>query len=212
MTKVPPFVSNTKDDLHCLQAAFMIVLKNFEPDMQISWNKWSDITGFEPDKGTWPLAGLVWFKERGYDVRHIEQFDFKAFAEKGEEYLRERYVGESGEWAIEHTNLPAEQQRAAQFSGFNLFDNRNPTINDIKTFIDKGYLVRVHVNARSLNGKSGYFGHAVIVYNYDKDGVILHDPGLPPIPSRKVAYADFERAWFDPEDGSAEMSAIKLAR
>jgi hypothetical protein len=207
----PPFVSNTEDDLHCLQAAFMIVLKHFEPNMHISWDEWSDITGFEPDKGTWPLAGLMWFKQRGYDVCHIEQFDFKAFGMRGAEYLKERFSGESGEWAVEHTNVPAEQQRAAQFSQLNLFDNRNPTINDIESFIDSGYLVRASVNARALNNKKGYAGHAVIVYAYDKDGITLHDPGLPAIPARKVAYPDFERAWFDPEDGSAEISALKLA-
>jgi hypothetical protein len=210
MTKEVPFISNTPDDLHCLQAAFMIILKYFKPDSNIEWGEWSKITGFEKDKGTWAIAGLAWFRDQGFDVKHIETFDFEAFISQGESYLKQRFPGETGDWAIKHTNIQAEQLRAKRLIGLDVFDNREPTINDIKRYIDEGYLIRAHVNSRQLNNKPGYFGHAVVVFEYDDEGLTLHDPGLPALPNRKVLYADFEKAWFDPDDGTAEMDAIRL--
>lgn len=210
MSKTIPFVANTDDDLHCLQAAFMSILRYFNPDANMDWDEWSRLTGFEKGKGTWPIAGLVWFHQQGFDVQHIESFDFNAFSAHGETYLRQRYPGETGEWAIEHTNIPAEQKRAQELSKLGIFENREPTLQDIKIAIDEGYLVRVHVNSRQLNNEAGYFGHAVVVFDYDNLGVTLHDPGLPAIPNRKVLFEDFERAWHNPDDGSAELSAIRL--
>lgn len=212
MAKDVPFVSNTDDDLHCVQAAFMIILKYFMPDTKMDWDEWSDLTGFEKDKGTWPIAGLAWFHEQGFGVKHIESFDFGALASRGENYLKERYPGEIGEWAIEHTNIAAEQARARRLTTVDIFEKREPTLHDIKAAIDEGYLVRAHVNAKRLNNEEGYFGHSVVVFDYDNYHVKLHDPGLPAMPNRTVSFKDFEAAWHNPDDGSAEMSAIRKER
>lgn len=210
MTKAIPFISNTKDELHCLQATFMMILKYFSPDTVIDWNEWSSITGFEEDKGTWPIAGLVWFKEHGYTVKHVEAFDFEQFVKRGEAYLQEKYPGEEGAYVLAHTNIKAEQQRTRQLLDKDICENRTPTLEDIKNYLDLGYLVRVHVNSRKLNGKPGYYGHAVVVFAYDKEGFTLHDPGPPAMPNRKLSFSKFKEAWADPNASAAEMSAIRL--
>lgn len=211
MTKDIGFIPNSDDDLHCLQASYWMIAKHFKPDLSIDWLEWSKITGFEKDKGTWPIAGLVWFYNHDFDVKHIETFNFEQFAADGEAYLKERYPGPTGEWAIKHTNVTAEQERAKELSEINgVFINREPTQEDIKLYLDDGYIVRAHVNSRQLNGKSGYIGHAVVVFDYNNEGFYIHDPGPPPIKNRYVHFQDFKKAWLSSDDGSAEMDAIKL--
>lgn len=211
MSKDVPFYPNTDDNLHCQQAAFMSILKYFRPDYETDWAAWDNITGFEKDKATWSLATLLWFHEHGFEVKHIEGFDFEAFAKDGQRYFEEQYAPEVLTYAISiaHTNFAAEQARANTISKLDIAIDRNPTLEDITQALDQGFLVRATVNSRALNNKEGYFGHAVTVIEYDDIGFTLHDPGLPPIPNRKLSFKDFASAWFD-KDRNAEMDAIKL--
>ena len=68
-----PFVSNTADDTHCLQSAYMSIAKYFDPNFSIPMDEWSELTGYEEGLGTWANAGLVWFKKHGYDVLHYAE-------------------------------------------------------------------------------------------------------------------------------------------
>lgn len=47
-----PFVSNTPDDTHCLQAAYMSIAQYFDANFSINMNDWSEITGYEEGLGT----------------------------------------------------------------------------------------------------------------------------------------------------------------
>jgi hypothetical protein len=204
------FVPNTDDDLHCLQSAYLMIIKFFDPDFKISWQQLDKATGFEKNKGTWSMAGLLWLKEKGFDVKHLTIFDYDKFATEGGDYLIEVYGEEVGDWSVKHSNLPLERQRAKRMKESGIVINKVPTRSDIKRYLDDGYLVKTLVNARKLNGKKGYFGHAVIIKGYDNKHFIIHDPGLPPLPNRKVKYEDFEAAWADPNDEAKELDAIKL--
>jgi hypothetical protein len=205
-----PFVANTEDDLHCLQAAFMMIVKFFMPDFEISEEDWDKITGFEESKGTYATAGLLWFLNNGFDAKEISLFDCKKFIKNGGDYLIELSGKEIGGWQIAHSNIPLEQERMKKILLSNAYELREPTITDIESYLDNGYLIRALVNSRRLNGKSGYFGHAVVVFGYNKKYLLIHDPGLPAQPNRKVSYSDFEAAWADPNKNNKEMDAIKL--
>lgn len=207
-----PFVSNTKDDLHCLQAAYWMILKFFKPEFEMDWDEWSKITGFEKNKGTWASAGLVWFNNNGFEVKHYELFDFEEFFKTGGDYLIKSTGAEIGNWQIKHSNIPLEQKRAIELVKSGLVEKREPSMEDVKNFLDNGYLLRVLVNSKRLNGKEGYFGHAVTVIGYNEDSIIFHDPGLPAIPKRKTSFSDFEAAWADPSKESKEFDAIRLKK
>ncbi len=206
-----PFVPNTKDDLHCLQSAYMMIVKYYKPDFEIDWDEWSKITGFEVGKGTWASAGVLWFNDNGFDVKHYEVFDYDEFFKRGGDYLIQTSGQDVGQWQIEHSNIPLEQKRAKQMIDKGLLVSKTPTIEDIKSYLDKGYLLCVLLNSRRLNGKNGYFGHAVTIIGYDDKSLIIHDPGLPPHPKRHVLFEDFESAWADPNKESKELDAIKLS-
>lgn len=188
----------------------MMVLKFFKPDVKISWDEWDELTGFEKEKGTWASAVLLWFKNNGFDVRHITLFDYEDFIENGGDYLIRLTGKKVGQWQIEHSNIPLEQKRAKTLLRAGVIENRQPTQKDIIHYLENGYLVRVLVNMATLNDKTGYIGHAIVVSGYDDEGFIIQDPGLPPIENRKVCFADFEAAWADPNEQSKELDAIKL--
>ena len=207
-----PFVSNTFDDTHCLQAAYMSIAKYFDPDFDIPMEEWSVLTGYEEGLGTWANAGLVWFKEHDYDVKHIELFDFNAFIDHPREYMIENNGEEAGVWGYEHTNVSVEIERMKKMMTANIVEQRIPTFDDMKRYIDEGYLIRITVNCRKLDGEEGYVGHAVVVTDYNEKYITFHDPGLPAIPNRQVTYEEFEAAWADPTAQVKELDAIKLVR
>lgn len=204
-----PFVANTPDDTHCLQAAYMSIALYFDPDFSIPMDEWSVITGYEEGLGTWANAGLVWFKGNGYEVKHYELFDFDAFIDHPKEYMIEVSGEEAGVWGYEHTNVPAEIERMKKLLALDIVEQREPTMDDIKRFIDEGCLVRVTVNCERFDNKEGYIGHAVVITDYSDTYIQFHDPGLPAIPNRQVTFAQFEEAWADQ---AKELDAIRLVR
>lgn len=208
MTNNVPFVSNTIDDTHCLQAAYMIIAKYFDPNFDIPMEEWSTITGYEHGLGTWANAGLVWFKNRGYEVKHYEAFDFNRFIENPKEYMISVHGEEAGQWGINHTNVPAEIKRMKGLLEANVIENKESNLEDIKNGLNEGFLPRVTINANKLNNVEGYVGHAVVVIGYDDTSVQLHDPGLPALPNRNVPLEDFMAAWSDQEK---ELDLIRLA-
>jgi hypothetical protein len=207
--KQVPFVSNTPDDSHCLQAAYMGIAKYFDSDFSIPMDEWSQLTGYEEGLGTWANAGLVWFKEQGYDVKHIELYDYQAFMADPKGYMVAYNGVEAGTWGYEHTNVPAEIERMKNILSTDIIEQRIPTIDDIKKYLDEGYVLRATINSQKLNGEDTYVGHAVIITNYNDTYLTIHDPGLPGIPNRQVTYDEFEAAWADPTPRVKELDAIR---
>jgi hypothetical protein len=204
-----PFIGNTPDNLHCLQASYGMIRQFYEPEWHIDWKQWSEDTGFVPDKGSWSLAGLLWFKTHGYNVQHITSFDYGRFADEGAAYLHESLGHAVAEWEMTYSDLPLEQARSRQFITSGMWQHRRPDIADIKLYLERGYLVKCIVNLNELNGLSGFLGHALLVIGYTEDTLILHDPGLPPQPYRSVSHHQFLRAWADPNAKMEKLDAIK---
>ncbi len=202
------FISNTPEDKQCLQASYAMIRHFYEPGLQIDWDEWADLTGYLPGKGTWSMAGLMWFKEHGYEVIHIATFDYREFAERGAEYLVESLGEEVANWELKFMDLLLEQDRAVKFLDSGIWLKREVTIEDIYTFLNQGYLIKCLMNLNALNGKPGYLGHAVVVKGYDENGLILHDPGLPARPNRHVTVEAFKAAWGDPNSAHSEKMDV----
>lgn len=207
--KQVPFVANTDDDTHCLQAAYMSIAKYFDPNFSVSMDEWAQLTGYEEGLGTWANAGLVWFAQHGYEVKHYEVFDFDAFMKSPKQYMIALHGEMAGTWGYEHTNVPAETERMQQLLSLGLVEQREPTIADITSFLDNGWLVRVVINAHRLAGEEEYVGHAITITSYSDTHVTFHDPGLPPMPNRTVPWEEFEAAW---SDQARELDAIRLMK
>lgn len=204
-----PFYANTPDDTHCFQAALRMILKYVRPNDEYSWAELEIITAKGKDLWTWPTAALIWLISNGFEIRVISPFDYKAFIEKGGDFLLEKYGQEVGEASINHSNIPQEQRLAQQLISTVPIEKRIPTIKDIDQLLHHNYLIICNVNSNRLNHKPGYTGHSVVIKGVQKDSLIIHDPGLPPIPNRVVSRDDFEAAWAYPNDDAKEIYAIR---
>ena len=211
MMHTVPFVANTPDNLHCTPACFMMIAKYFDPDFGMPMDKWAKICGFEPGKGTWANGGLLWFTEHGFEVIHAEDFDDERFIQEQGDYLIKLHGKETGQWMVEHTNMPAEIERTRKLSKYpNLFQHKIASTEDMKKLLDKGYLLRVAVNWSALHDKHGYEGHSVVVYDYDDINVYVHDPGLPPQEALAITWDKLAAISADPTPQNREVDAIRL--
>lgn len=205
-----PFYSNTSDDTHCFQAALKMVLKYFKPEEEYSWEKLDTITNKKENMWTWPMAGLLWMHQQGFDVKDIEPFDYETFISQKEKYLLEEFGQEVGQASIDHTDINQELHFAKELLQSNLYERRVPKREEIVTLLKEKYIIICSVNSNKLNGKEGYIGHMVVVKGYTDKGFVLHDPGLPPQENRSVFFDEFEAAWAYPSEKAKNIMAFTV--
>lgn len=203
------FFSNTPDDTHCFQATLKMVLKYFYPEEDYSWEELDRKTAKLEGLWTWPMAGVLWLKEKRLEIKIVEPFDYKKFAEIGGQYLMDEYGEEVGNEQIKHSDIAQERNLAKQYIEKIGIERKIPNLKEIKDYLEAGYLVGCNVNSKKLNGKEGYVGHFIIVKGFDDDNLIIHDPGLPALEGRKVDFETFEKAWSYPNDKSKNIMAFK---
>ncbi|MBI4126119.1 MAG: hypothetical protein HY465_01360 [Deltaproteobacteria bacterium] len=206
-----PFYPNTGDGTHCWQAALKMALKVFEPDRDYSYDELDTISAKLPGKWTWPTAAMLWLLKRGYDVRLIEESDYRALADRGEAYILEKCGEEVGRTQIAMSEMKQEVIFAREFAVTAPLEVRLPTIKDFQQFLKDGSIIICNINAACLAGQAGYSGHFVVVCEMGEKDVLLHDPGLPPRPWLTVTRKVFEAALGYPTKHEKNLLAIKLS-
>lgn len=204
-----PFFGNTDDDMHCFQAALRSVLAYLLPDRMYDWKELDEITAHAPSLYTWPLAGALYCASQGLKVHWIEAFDYGRFSREGYTYLVEFYGQEVADDQRKNSDIEAEMDRARQLLDVIDVEARIPAREDLVSHIKSGQPVIANVNSMALNDRQGYFGHFVVVKGIDENNVVLHDPGLPPKPSRYVSWRQFDQAWAYPEERSRNLIALR---
>jgi hypothetical protein len=210
MKKAPPFYPNTADDTHCYQAALRMVLKHFKPEEEYTWEELEKLTAKVEGLWTWPTQGLINLYSMGFEVIDVDDFNIEQFIEQGGEYLIKKYGKEVGELQINHSDIAQEQRIFSEYLELKIHQERLPTLEEIKRYLDEDFLVGCNVNAYMLENEEGYAGHFVVLYDYDKEGFLLHDPGLPPQPERKISFEQFCKAWEYPDKSSRNLQAFRL--
>ena len=193
-----PFYSNTPDDTPCFQATLRMVMKYYWPEKEYSWEELDKVTAKVNGMGTWPFAGNIWLAENGMEVKVIQMFDNQRFVDEGVEYIKE-FAGEQvARWQQSHSDISQECVLAKESIKKIPQETRTPTIEDIKKYLDGGWIPTCNVNSWVLDGKEGYAGHKIAIIGYDDAGLYLHNPGLPPRENQHVSYKAFEKAWAYP--------------
>ena len=205
-----PFYSNTKDNTHCYQAVYKMILKYYFPRSSYTWKQLDKITAKTKGLWTWPMAGLLWMVKKHFEIIVIEPFDYKHFIKSGGNYLLKEYGKKVGESQIKHSDIKKEIKNAKKFVKNIKIEKRIPNQTDLKKLIKKDYLIICNVNSRKLNKKKGYAGHFVLLKGLTKNNYILHDPGLPPYEDRKVKFDLFNRAWAYPNKNAKGIMAVKF--
>ncbi|MBI4097556.1 MAG: peptidase C39 family protein [Candidatus Levybacteria bacterium] len=208
--KSVPFFANTQDDTHCYQAAIASVLGHFQPDRSFTFGELDQMSAKKEGLWTWESQMGINLIAAGYEVVAIDDFDMPAFIQDGVGYLRRQYGDEVAEEQAEHSDIEQEQGLMAEYLKVGNHIQRAPNIEDIRSFLKKGYLVICTVNSKSLDGKEGYVGHFVVVYGIDGNCILFHDPGLPPQPNRSETLEIFNRGWASPSEAIKGLTAFKF--
>jgi len=210
MPKRVSFYSNTPDDTHCFQAALRMVLKYFMPAQEYDFEKLDEMTDKKDGLWTWPIRGIINLHKMGFQIIDDDYVDLDALAKDPTDYLVKRYGKEVGEAQIKNSDLDSIVTALKEYEILNIHRERIPTLEEIKSHIDNGYLVICNINSHVLSDIKGYAGHFVVIYDYDQKGFWLHDPGLPPIESRYVSFEKFTQSWEYPDERSKNILALRL--
>lgn len=211
MKKVP-FFANTPDDTHCVQAGFRIMLKYFLPEREFSYEQLDRMSRKQPGKGTWWPPMLIELQKLGLRVKCVEGFSYEEFYKDGESYVRRLYGSETAQYYLEHSNLRQIRPLIPGFLEKIRVENRPATFQDLDWLLDNGWLAGIDLNAAVLNDlkRSDYVGHMVVVFDKAGSDYWLHDPGLKPMPNRRVPRQKLSEAWFWAGPETAGIVGLKL--
>ena len=195
-TTVVPFVPNPDD--RCLPATIGMVLAHFMPERHFTMPELEQLCGYEQGQGTWKALSMLNLAKLGFQVHWIEDFDHERFAASPKAYLRTILDDDAYEWQVTHSNLEQEADHIRRYmeSGLPL-EKRPATNDDIKRFLDDGWLVHLEVNAQTLSHQPGYEGHSILVIGYDDTGVTIHNPDGKNgnKPNQRVSWELLDQAW-----------------
>jgi len=203
-----PFFPNIGDGTHCFQAALKMALAYFMPERSFDYDELDRISGKKLGMWTWPTRTILWLMDNGIDVQLIEKFDYKKFAKRGFDYLVDRYGEEIATAQRKNSNLISEMSLAGDFANRAQVDYRIPNIEDIRTAIKAGSIVIANINAATLSENQGYSGHFVVVCDVSLQGVVIHDPGIPPRPNLSISTKTFQNAWGYPTDNEKNLMIL----
>ncbi len=189
---VPFYADTTKDETHCVQAVFRMVLKYFLLKRNYTWQQLDRITRKQKNKGTWFMAGLMYLSKLGFDLIDIESFDYLKFYKEGGDYIKKFFPKEIANWYLKYSNPLQERKRIPEFLERVKVEKRNASLKEIELWLRRRYLVACDINASVLEGKKGFESHAILVMGYDKKNFFIHDPIG--IPDRRVAKKLFKKA------------------
>jgi hypothetical protein len=178
-------------------------------DEKISWAELEALTGYEPKKAAWSLTIISYLTKRGMNIRMIEPFDYVRYYAIGESYLEEFFPSAEKDWQLEHGNILEIRPLIPDFLERVKYELKKPTLEDIDSMLVEDRLVIVTLDSRVLNDKPGYFSHAVLVIKDAGDHYIIHDPGLPPQPSRHVSKQKLYAA-MGGEKTTSEVTGFRL--
>lgn len=201
-----PFFPNTSDDTHCVQACFRMVLKYFLPAREFSWEELDHLTQKQEGKGTWWFPALKIFNDLGISSKLIGSFDYQRFYEEGDVYLKSIMSEEQLNYYANKSNLFSVKDQIPEFIKNAAYEKRQATLKDIDELLEQVCLVGIELDACVLSKNSGFSPHMVLVFGKIKTEYFLHDPGLPPMPNRKVTVTDLESAWG--EGGKEKRSLV----
>lgn len=171
-----------------------------------TWEEIDAIAHSVPGKATWTFPLESAFVKKGLHVKNIEPVDYAKLHSGGLDYFKTIVGKDSFEYTANKSNLESVLHLIPEFIDTVEHETRRASIEEIIDYLKEGKLVACSINARILNNKPGLSLHFVLLYDFDGENIILHDPGLPAIPSRKVSPADFEKAFaFDGANGETTL-------
>ncbi len=203
----------------CFESCLKSCIEHFEPDSGITFDEVDRLTGYLPDKDTWPMRAFVEMARRGYDVVVYEAVDYPAFIEDPMGYLTHAVGAKAAQTFDECSSVAqavedAQELLRAEPDLPNLTRNTTPpTQQDLERLIDDGYLCICGIDiGLFVKGNDEIWSHAVLIYDYDEDQVFGLDSRGFPYERMSKFWDRFESAWNSPSEASKLLMALKKPR
>jgi len=200
--KSVPFISNTLDDTHCVGAVYRMVHQYYFHE-DISWDEIDRITRKEKGKGIWTFPLDIEFVKKGITIRNIEDVERQKIYTEKEKYIQEHYGKQNAEYYLNQSNVLSLVDLIPEYLKLVAQETRKATISDIQGYLEKGCLIGAEVDSGRLNDREVGLLHYVLLYGLTTDGIVLHDPGLPPQAARVVTLEKFSTSFLYEGAGSA---------
>lgn len=195
--KTVPFVANSGDDMHCVQAVFRMIHQHFF-HTDLSWPEIDRIMHAIPGKGTWTFPGEAAFAKKGLKVRNIEPVDYERLHKEGISYLSSTVGRDTATWYGTQSNIGSVLRFISEYLSRVRHETRRASTDELIGFLREDALVAAEVNAAILNKTQNFSLHQVLLYDADENSFFVHDPGLPPGEARKVPFSEFELSFNFP--------------
>ena len=204
------FFPNTRDNTHCVQACLKSVLKYYFPRERYNFEYLDKVSCHQKGKWTWDTSWMVFMARLGFDIVYISSFDYKKFSKEGIPYLEKIWSKEIYDTQRKFSNFEIEQHNASKLLKNKKvrFLKRPSTINDLRRFFKKGYMLLCPINPNVLEGRKGYSSHLVLVTDLRKNMVTFHDPGLPPVENNTASTRKFLIAMGYPTKNDTTLIAV----
>lgn len=194
-----PYVQSP-DENACALASYAMVAKYFFPESTLE--EIAKVSQWRPGYVVWSFKFWLWIMDKGITVVEHDPLDYGAWAEHGEEGLKES-VGEKEFQFYKENTLALETysediKRVLQHENFE-HKKQKPTFADLENAYQERAACEVVLNSSTLDGESEFTLHRVVVLEVTKDTVTVHDPREPDeeaLPARKVERSLFEKAWL----------------
>lgn len=202
------FIANHPDNMHCVNAVFRMIHNHyFGQDM--TWEELDQLTHAIPGKATWTFVGEMEFAKKGLNVINIEPIDYQALYDQGIGYLNSVVGPETAKYYFDRSNIASVLQYIPEYLRIVHHETRRAGVQEVIELVKAGNLIGAEINSHILNNKPGFGLHFVLIYGYDGENLILHDPGLPPIEARQVSPEEFDRC-FNFEGANGGIAVFSL--
>ncbi len=204
----PEFTANDPSNACCFHACMHMVMNGLGLTSIPTFSEIDTILQRKPGQYSWPYAMLPYLAQRGIKSHAISLFDTEKFVKHGASYLIE-YMGEEATTVqLARCDLETVIEAASRFLTHHSATDeiRIPTIEDIKSYLLRGWYAMPMVNPRRLIQADGYAAHFILLYDFDANGVLYHDPGHPPRPEQHIGWDIFEYAWSSPDINAREVT------
>jgi len=189
-----PFIPNSDDDMHCVNADFRMVYRYFFNE-DFTWEEIDKLTKAIPGKATWTFIGEMEFAKKGLNIRNIEPLDYNRLHTEGTEYLQKTFGDKTANYYIEKSNISSVIKYIPEYIKTVEHETRKAPLDEIIQLLKDDCLIGAEINSRILNDKPGFSLHFVLLYGFDGENIILHDPGFPAIKARKVTLKMFDKCY-----------------
>lgn len=201
MVKSVPFVSNHRDNTHCVTSVLRMVHQYYYGS-DFSWSEWDRILHSQKGKGSWTFPGELYLAKKGIVVTNIEPIDYNRLHHMGTGYLNEAVGKETASYYINRSNIASVIRYIPEYLRHVKHETRIASIREIIAYLKLGCLIAAEVQAGILNQTDKFDLHMVLLYDFSNSDFIMHDPGLPPCRARRVKKDLFRKIFSFPGAGS----------